>query len=108
MRLDVLIGYRGGFLHHVPKVSCHGQHSLTLTHRTFYEKDFAAHLGPCESCYYTGSLIAFLHVMETCRQPEVFFQVLRLDSHGVVQAECDLLGRHPRYFGYLLFKPPDT
>ena len=80
MSLEVLVGYGGGFLHHVAQIAGHSKYSLALAHRTLNEEYFSAHFGPGQSSHHSRCLVALLQVVEGHRQTEVFLQVLRLDA----------------------------
>ena len=80
MSLEVLVGYGGGFFHHVSEIACHCKLALALAHRTLNEEYFSAHFGPGQSSHHSRCLVALLQVVEGHRQTEVFLQVLRLDA----------------------------
>ena len=107
VRLYVLVGYGGAFLHHVSEVAGHRHHALASTYGTLHEKDLSAELGPGETGHDTGSFIALLEVVVVGRQAEILFQVILLYHGGIVLSEGYLLGSDPGNLGYLLLKATD-
>ena len=108
MGLDVLVGDRGGLLHHIAEVAGHRHDTLASADRTLHEQYLAAHLGPGQSRDHSRSLVALLQVMEISRQSEIFLKMLLLDDRRIVLAQGDLLGSHTRYLGDLLLKAADS
>ena len=92
--LEVLIGNRGGLLHHVTEVPGHGEHAFSFADGTLDEQNLSTHLRPCKSGDHAGGLVPALFVMEGSRQTEILLQVSRLDCLRALLIEGNLLRTH--------------
>ena len=84
MSLQILKSYLGRFLHHVAEIACQSQFLAFSRHQgRFYEQHFAAHAGPCQTCYHANFRLVAYHIGNHLFRTHKLINLLGSDDLGI-------------------------